>query len=576
MKKNYFLALAVLGASNILNSQEILPNGFTEEEKLQWEDYVPAQTRGETAPPSEPVRNMAEWEELQAITITWTGYTETLVEIVRAAVEETTVIINCASAATVSNTLTNAGISLDNVEFIEQDYNSIWIRDYGPNVVYLNDVGEMVLVDWVYNRPRPFDDAIPQGIADHIGVTMYETTTGSNELVHTGGNFMSDGLGTGFSSELVYNENETLNESQVLGIMNDFMGIDRYVVMDVLPYDGIHHIDMHMKLLDEETLLVGEYPDGVADGPQIEANIQYVLSNFNSVYGTPYKVIRIPMPPDNNGQYPNGTWQGGDYYTYANATFINKTVIVPVYYNDYDDEALQIWQDALPGYNIVGIDCRDVIQSSGALHCITHEIGVSDPLWIVHNDLEDTDNTVDDYTVEATIKHNSGIANAYMYYKTDLNDSYTEVVMTLVDAQNDTWSADIPAQVAGTNVYYYVKGVANSGKEQVRPMPAPEGYWEFEVYDINASVEETVNAFDKVYPNPANSLTVIPLSLTESSFGKIEIYSAHGQLVDVLYSGELSAGFRNYFFDASKYETGAYYIKVSSNDWTSTQVLMIK
>lgn len=38
------------------------------------------------------------------------------------------------------------------------------------------------------------------------------------------------------------------------------MGIDRYIKMDELPYDGIHHIDMHMKLLDEETLLVGEYP----------------------------------------------------------------------------------------------------------------------------------------------------------------------------------------------------------------------------------------------------------------------------------------------------------------------------
>ena len=47
-------------------------------------------------------------------------------------------------------------------------------------------------------------------------------------------------------------------------------------------YDGIHHIDMHMKLLDESTLLVSEYPTGVADGPQIEANLQYVLSNFTT------------------------------------------------------------------------------------------------------------------------------------------------------------------------------------------------------------------------------------------------------------------------------------------------------
>ena len=35
----------------------------------------------------------------------------------------------------------------------------------------------------------------------------------------------------------------------------------------------IHHVDMHMKLLDEETILVGEYPEGVSDYYLIESNI---------------------------------------------------------------------------------------------------------------------------------------------------------------------------------------------------------------------------------------------------------------------------------------------------------------
>ena len=62
----------------------------------------------------------------------------------------------------------------------------------------------------------------------------------------------------------------------------------------VLTFDAIHHIDMHMKLLNEETLLVGEFPLNVSDGPQIEMNIQYIQDNFTSVYGTPYKIVRIP------------------------------------------------------------------------------------------------------------------------------------------------------------------------------------------------------------------------------------------------------------------------------------------
>ena len=61
--------------------------------------------------------------------------------------------------------------------------------------------------------------------------------------------------------------------------MDAFMGISTYIKMETLPYDQIHHIDMHMKLLDEETILVGEYPEGEADGP-IEANIEYIQDNY--------------------------------------------------------------------------------------------------------------------------------------------------------------------------------------------------------------------------------------------------------------------------------------------------------
>ena len=49
----------------------------------------------------------------------------------------------------------------------------------------------------------------------------------------------------------------------------------------------------------------------------------------------------------------------------------------------------------MPGYNIVGIDCdggnSNIIALSGAIHCITHSVGVEDPLMISHLPLNDTD-----------------------------------------------------------------------------------------------------------------------------------------------------------------------------------------
>ena len=90
---------------------------------------------------------------------------------------------------------------------------------------------------------------------------LYVTDTAPNDLVNTGGNYMSDGLGNAFASELILEENEPGNpynvsaktEAQIDQIMEDYMGIQNYIKMQALPYDVINHIDMHMKLIDEQT-----------------------------------------------------------------------------------------------------------------------------------------------------------------------------------------------------------------------------------------------------------------------------------------------------------------------------------
>ena len=96
-------------------------------------------------------------------------------------------------------------------------------------------------------------DVYPEFLANHLNLDIYQTSVAPYDFLATGGNFMSDGFGTAFSSNLVLEEND-IDESSIDQIMNSFMGIDTYIKMETFPFDGIHHIDMHMKLLDEETL----------------------------------------------------------------------------------------------------------------------------------------------------------------------------------------------------------------------------------------------------------------------------------------------------------------------------------
>ena len=82
------------------------------------------------------------------------------------------------------------------------------MRDYGQNTIYENDVDSLYLVDWIYNRPRPDDDAFPEYLAESLGLDLYQTSMNPYRIVATGGNFMSDGFGTAFSSNLILDEND--------------------------------------------------------------------------------------------------------------------------------------------------------------------------------------------------------------------------------------------------------------------------------------------------------------------------------------------------------------------------------
>jgi len=551
-----------------------------------------------TTPPSEAVRTMAEWEEIQALTITWsTGYNieeETILsQIVANAVQECQVIIVCEEESEVESYLLNQGINTENVNFIKTDFNNIWIRDYGQNTVYKNDVGEAILVDWIYNRNRPYDDLVPEKVAEYFNMNMHNTTQAPWDLMATGGNFMSDGMGTAFSSELIVDENsggyawEGLDGNvyypdhtieEINNTLEEFMGIDNYIIMENLPYDGIHHIDMHMKLLNEETLLIAEYPEGVADGPQIEANIQYVLENYNSAFGTPYEVIRIPSPPSSSGNYPDNN---GYYRTYTNSVFVNNTVLVPFYRTEYDTIAQRIYEEALPGYNIVGIDVdnqgENLISYSGAIHCITHSVGVNEPLLIQHQELEDS-YPIEQYNVSASIQHQSGIASATLFWTTNLEEGYQSLSMTNTVGNN--WSAFIEENLSAPNsVYYYIEATANSGKTLSRPLPAPEAYFKFNILEQNnASLNQNnvTNIEMSVYPNPANAITCIPVNCVGSFDGQISLTDVLGKEVAMIYQGNFESGLNQFFIHANDYAKGMYFIVLDSEQSQIRKRLIIQ
>ena len=257
---------------------------------------------------------------------------------------------------------------------------------------------------------------------------------------------------------------------------------------------------------------------------------------------------------------------------------MNNTVLVPTYREEYDTTALRMLRDYMPGYNVVGIDCddagRSIIQQSGAIHCITKAVGVDDPLWITHQSLKNTMST-DDREVVATIKHTSGISEATLYWSTSPGTGYQSVPMT--DMGNDDWTADIPGHPGETWIYYYVDATANNGKQQVRPIVAPDGYWKYRVgAPVGVQDPEMPVAVTRVYPNPAGAITAVQVDAHALTEGTVKLYNMLGQEVETLHNGRFRQGINKYFFDAANLEGGIYSVVLETQDGRQVQKVVVK
>jgi hypothetical protein len=329
-----------------------------------------------------------------------------------------------------------------------------------------------------------------------------------------------------------------------------------------------------MKLLNEETLLVGEYPPGVADGPFIEANLNYILNNFKTCYGRDFKVVRIPMPPDQYGLYPNN---GGDYRTYTNSMIVNKTIIIPTYELRYDTTAFRIYREAMPGYNIVGINSNAIIPSLGTIHCIVKEVGANNPIHISHATLDSVADSSHTYPVIAAIRTNTGVQTANLHWTTDTTIGFQSIPMDT--AGQDSFMAAIPQQLPGTRIFYYLEAQASSGKTRTLPMTAPQGFFQFSVSMPTAIAGSGKNLPDQIrllpgYPNPFNSRTSIKFYLPVKSNITLEIYNSVGQRIHVLSDGSLNSGWHTFHWDAEKVSSGIYFYRLHAEDFSETRKLL--
>ena len=548
-----------LAAVLIAQSEPLLPQWMTREESL----LVDQIGRGHriTAPPAGWIETPAEFERLRGIFITWIYGLPSTDAIFRQIVEEAgevckVYIITGSSSEqnNITSYLQSQGVPLDSVDFYIWPRNSIWIRDYGPWCIREQGNTEGI-VDFMYNRPRPLDDTIPWRIGQAWTIPVY-----GSPLEHAGGNFMVDGLGTGFASNLIQQENPWYTAAQIESLMLAYSGLDQFVVLPRINIEYTGHIDLWTKMLNDTLVMVGEYAQGHPNYALLNDNADSI-SRCTNREGFPYRIIRIPMPWSTSNAPPS----------YLNSLFVNNKVLVPLWNEAEDDTALFIYQQALPDHEIVGINCAAMAGSGGAIHCIVMQIPSPEYIHVRHDPLPDTNDTLNDYRVRAEIITSSNLISdsTLLYYR--INDGiYTTLALNPVVDTPGVFSAQIPAQSNGDSVFYFLMAQNDEGIKRTSPKHVPPQFYSFAVGSgpgITEDQKTHILTAVSVSPNPARNMITIELVLSQPADIRIEAYNSLGQLVKVLADHQMRAGFNMIDWEMRdsnerKLPQGAYFYRI--------------
>ena len=346
MKRNFtitvlFLCLVLGLGLNAFSQQQELPEWRLKKYLSEEEMRMPVRNINftETDPPTAEVRFPGEYEPMQAAMVVYPLGIP--VELVREMAEDCKVIVVARSSdqSYAENEFQSANVNMDNIEFLNANTDSYWIRDFGP--WYIFNGKEPAIVDNRYNRPRPNDDEIPGHFAEYWDIEMF----GMN-VVHTGGNMMEDGRCHGVSDDIVITESASygITEDEVYERMKAYLGIDPYHVTIDPQGDYIAHVDCWGKYLAPDKILLARVPESNPRYPYYEEVAEY-FATTNCCWGYPYKIYRVDIP-------------GGSVISpYTNSLILNNKVLMPLGSNSaYNEAALNIYREAMPGYEVIGVE----------------------------------------------------------------------------------------------------------------------------------------------------------------------------------------------------------------------------
>jgi hypothetical protein len=379
-------------------------------------------------------------------------------------------------------------------------------------------------------------------------------------LVHTGGNYMVDGYGTAASTMLVLQENPAETESSILSMTQNYLGIDNYMILPDPLGEYIAHIDCWGKFLDVDKVLIGQVPTNDPRYSNYE-DVAQTFANAVTPWGNHYQVYRVYANPNANNATP-----------YTNSLIFNDHVFVPVTGNPHDNEAIAVYQQAMPGYTIVPIMQSEYTPwlSTDALHCRTHELADPGMLYLKHYPLLGEVSLGDPLNISVTVKALSGADlvtdSLLVFFRINHGEWWNS---TLQNVANDEYTFSFTsvnyAYQPGDTVEYYLYAKDESGRVEKYPYIGAADPFMFHFGGVG--IEDMKPLQVRVWPNPADDFVTV----TSDQIQRVEIYNMMGQLVFEQFCND-----SHVTISTSGMAPGTYAVKVTTTSGTVTKRVIVR
>ena len=339
--------------------------------------------------PSSPAalgyRMPAEWEEHAGTWLSWPynketweghleGAEEAFVQMISALTPHETVHLAIANTVVEARALKALNGKRDNLVLHRIETGDVWFRDYGPTFLVRQSGGkkEVAYTKWTYNAygNKYADLLIGNDVPDKMPLQNAKRFDAG--IVLEGGSIDVNGSGSLLTTEsclLSPDRNPGLTKADIEQKLRDYLGVTNVLWLKegIAGDDTTGHIDDITRFTGKNTVVtVVEDDTNDENYAPLQENLRR-LKAMQDEDGTPLTVIPLPMP---KAFVIDGRRMAASY---ANFYIANTVVLVPIYGQSTDSEALHALQTCFPDRKVMGIDCRELIWGYGSVHCATQQ-----------------------------------------------------------------------------------------------------------------------------------------------------------------------------------------------------------